>query len=153
MKNRRIMDWNILLCIGVISFFSSTGHAAPKLVLHKATARIIVSDPDSYLDPSKPGSLSSGNPYFLRTQIEIIQSKPILYEVAKRLNLAERWSVDGTKLSKDAVHKILKESLKVYQQRDTSLIAISVQRTDSAEAAQIANEIAETFHDACLEVL
>ncbi len=142
MKNRRIISWNIRLCIGALSFFSITSHAEPKPVLHKATARIHVMDTDS-----------SGNPYFLRTQIEIIQSKPILYEVANRLNLAGKWSVDGKKLLTATVHGILKKSLHVDQQGDTSLIAISVQRTDSAEAARIANEIANTYRDYYLELL
>lgn len=153
MTNTGKFYWNILLCIGAVSIFSAPSHAAPKPVLHKATARIHVFDPDSYLDPSKPGALSSVNPYFLRTQIVLIQSKPILHEVAIRLNLAEAWSVDGKKLSTEAIHKILKQSLRVYQQRDTSLIAISVQRSDPVEAVRIANEIAEAFRDARLEVL
>ncbi len=149
MKNRQIISWSIRLCIGALAFFSVTSHAAPKPVLHKATVRIYMKDSGS----SKPGSLSSGNPYFLRTQIEILQSKPILYEVAKRLNLAENWSVDGTNLSQDAVHEILKGSLTVYQHRDTTLIAISVKHSDPSEAAKIANTIAETFRDSRLEVL
>ena len=153
MKNRRIMDWNILLCIGAVSFFSTTSHAAPTPVLHKATVRIKVFEQNFHLNALPPDSSFPENPYFLRTQIEIIQSKSIFYEVANRLNLAEEWSADGKKLPQDAVYKILKKSLTVYLYRNTSLIAISVQRTDPVEAGKIANEIANTFRDAQLGFL
>ncbi|MBT8042058.1 MAG: polysaccharide biosynthesis tyrosine autokinase, partial [Pontiella sp.] len=92
------------------------------------------------------------NPYFLRTQFEIIQSKPIIYEVVNRLNLQEEWGKEGEKLPREVAFKILKNSISVFQQRDTSLIVISAKRDNPDEAADIANELAEVYRDSRLDL-
>jgi capsular exopolysaccharide synthesis family protein len=95
---------------------------------------------------------SSYNPYFLRTQFEILQSKPILYEVVNRLNLQQEWGKVGEKLPREVAFKILQNSISVFQQRDTSLIVISVKRDNPEEAADIANELAEVYRDSRLDL-
>ncbi|MEM7394106.1 MAG: Wzz/FepE/Etk N-terminal domain-containing protein, partial [Verrucomicrobiota bacterium] len=96
------------------------------------------------------------DPFFLRTQYEIIQSRPILYQVIRDLNLQEEWgkqlNEDNSPVSKKAAHGMLAASLSVNQSRDTSLIAIRVRREDPDEAARIANQIAEVYREQRMQV-
>jgi polysaccharide biosynthesis transport protein len=89
------------------------------------------------------------NPFFLRTQYEIIQSKDILQQVVDDLGLAKRWAseegVEGGVLDKETALGLLRHSLRVSQFRDTSLLDIQVYREDPREAADIANRIAEVY--------
>ena len=97
--------------------------------------------------------------YFLRTQFEIIQSRPILYEVIRNLRLQEKfgkiYSDDGSPLSIPETYKVLCGSMKVQQYRDTNLIEIRIYRstrrsnkeTARRDAALIANEIASVYRD------
>lgn len=99
------------------------------------------------------------DPYFLRTQFEIIQSRPILYEVIRNLRLTENfgkiYSETGVALTAQEAYKILVKSMKVQQYRDTSLIEIRVYRSthrstiDEArkDATRIANAIAEVYRN------
>ncbi len=91
------------------------------------------------------------NPFFLRTQYQIIQSRRILYEVMRNLNLQEVWGKkyndDGSPLRAENAFLILSGSINVEQYRDTSLISIQVFRDDPEEAALIANEIAHVYRD------
>jgi uncharacterized protein involved in exopolysaccharide biosynthesis len=54
---------------------------------------------------------------------------------------------DGEKLPGEIALKILKNSVQVFQMRDTSLIVIGVRRDNPDEAADIANELAGTYRD------
>ena len=97
--------------------------------------------------------------YFLRTQFEIIQSRPILYEVIRNLRLQEEfgkiYSDDGSPMSPAEAYKVLADSMKVQQYRDTNLIEIRIYRstrrsnreTACRDAARIANEIASVYRD------
>ena len=121
--------------------------------IYASQARIEVNQDTVEIDPFNPSMSGTRgyDPYFLRTQFEIIQSKPILHEVISRLNLQEVWS-KGNPISKDVAYKILRSSLEVSQYRDTSLIALTVRREDPKEAARIANELAAVYRDARLEL-
>ncbi len=96
------------------------------------------------------------NPFFLRTQYEIIQSRPILYTVAANLDLArvwgEKYNSDKSPLGKDDTFETLSRSVRVDQYRDTSLIAINVTREIPEEAARIANEVGSVYRDQRLSV-
>ena len=59
------------------------------------------------------------DPLFLRTQFEILTSKPILHEEINRLNLEESWGKEGEVLPRNIALKILQNSIDVFQQRDT----------------------------------
>ena len=126
--------------------------ALPKI--YAAVARIQVNNDNVDLDPFNPATsgMRVYDPYFLRTQFEIIQSKPILYEVINRLNLQEIWGKKGEKISKEIAYKILRASLDVSQSRDTSLIALTAMREDPKEAARIANELADVYRDVRLDL-
>jgi len=97
--------------------------------------------------------------YFLRTEFEVIQSRPILYAVIRNCRLQEDfgriYSDDGAPLSLAETYRILVEGLKVQQYRDTNLIEVRIFRSsrrstkDAArrDVARIANEIASVYRD------
>jgi polysaccharide biosynthesis transport protein len=121
--------------------------------MYASMTRISVSEDAPQINPfGAQNYYTSYNPYFLRTQFEIIQSRPILYEVINRLNLEEEWGKNGLPVARDVAYKILRNSMNVFQQRDTSLIVISVQQSDHILAARIANEIAEVYRDSRLDL-
>lgn len=126
--------------------------ALPKIYLSEA--RIEVNSDKADLDPfGAPSQFGSFyDPYFLRTQYEIIKSKPILYEVVNRLNLQELWGKDGQPVSKEVAYKILFSSLEITQFRDTSLIALRAKRQNPREAMRIANELADVYRDQRLDL-
>lgn len=120
--------------------------------IYQAEARIAVYQDELDVDvfgPSMQGY--SYNPYFLRTQFEIIQSKPILYKVIQNLKLDEVWgkemTEDGRPLPLDVAQALLKRDLEVEQYRDTSLIAIRIESERAEETWRIANEIAAVYRD------
>ena len=90
------------------------------------------------------------NPFFLRTQYEIIKSRPILDQVVENLNLTQEWGKtreDKQPISKDEAFGLLYGCVSVDQFRDTTLIMISSTRKDPKEAADIANEVAKVYRD------
>jgi capsular exopolysaccharide synthesis family protein len=124
--------------------------------IYASEARIQVNSDKADLDPfgaSSQLSMGSGyDPYFLRTQYEIIKSKPILYEVINRLNLQQVWGSDGTPLPQKTAYKILFSSLSINQYRDTSLISLRASRQDPNEAMRIANALADVYRDQRLDL-
>ncbi len=90
------------------------------------------------------------DPFFLQTQFEIIQSKTNLYQVIEDLNLNEAWSREYLKsgtLKTPETFSILRKKIDVLQHRNTTMIEIRVYSKDKAEAARIANKIAEVYRD------
>ena len=144
----------IVLAVAILVVLTGTVYTLMLPNIYASSSRISVSEDAPEINPfaAQESYSSSYNPYFLRTQFEILQSKPILHEVILRLNLQLEWGKDGEKLPRDVTYKILKNSLAVFQQRDTSLIVISVKRDDPFEAAKIANEIAEVYRDSRLDI-
>ncbi len=100
--------------------------------------------------------MMSYDPLFLRTQYEIIQSRPVIEEVIQRRDLVKKLSVaygyEGFSKHKkqEQTFKIVSNMMNVQQYRDTNLIEIQVlmaEPKDNAphEAAEAANMIAEVF--------
>ena len=117
-----------------------------------SSSRISVSEDKPEINPFQPELMYERyDPFYLKTQFEILQSKPILNEVIYRLNLQEKWGKNGS-LPREVALKILKNSLSIFQQRDTSLIVINVKRNDPNEASEIANEISQVYRDARIEL-
>jgi len=144
----------IVLAVTILVVLTGTVYTLMLPSIYASTARISVSEDAPEINPFSPQQsyYSSYNPYYLRTQFEVLTSKPILHEVINRLNLQSEWGKDGEKLSRNVAFKILKNSLSVFQQRDTTLIVISVKRDNPNEAAKIANEIAEVYRDSRLDL-
>ena len=122
--------------------------------IYASSARISVSEDMPEIAPFalQQSYMTPYNPYFLKTQFEVLTSKPILNEVIYRLDLQVEWGSDSEKLPRETALKILNNSLSVFQQRDTSLIVINVKRDNPQEAADIANEIAQVYRDSRLDI-
>ncbi len=144
----------IVLAVAILVVLTGTVYTLMLPNIYASSVRISVSEDEPEINPfaMQQSYMTPYNPYFLRTQFEIIQSKPILYEVVNRLNLQEEWGKDGEKLPREVAFKILKNSISVFQQRDTSLIVISVKRDNPDEASDIANELAEVYRDSRLDL-
>lgn len=144
----------IVLAVLFLVVITGTAYTFTLPEIYQAQTVIEVNRDKVEIDPFN--SLAAGgsgyDPYFLSTQDRIIQSKPILYEVVNRLNLQEVWGKDGEKMPKESAAAIIRHSLSVDQYRDTTLIALTVKRQDPQEAARIANELADVYRDARLDM-
>jgi capsular exopolysaccharide synthesis family protein len=116
----------------------------PKMYL--AQTRIEINSDDVTMDPfGSSGGGYSYNANFLRTQFEIIKSKPILEEVANRLNLPQVWGSNDQPMSKAKAGKILYSAVSASPSRDTSLVILSARRQNPKEAMRIVNTLAEVY--------
>lgn len=143
----------IVLAVAILVVITGTVYTLMLPNIYASQVRISVSEDAPQINPfSGQDSYYNYNPYFLRTQFEIIQSKPIYDAVINRLNLQTAWGKDGEKVAREVALKILQNSVSVVQERDTSLIRIIVRRDNPDESARIANEIAEVYRDSRLDL-
>jgi capsular exopolysaccharide synthesis family protein len=134
----------VVLVASVVTYFQPN--------IYQSVTRIQVEQERPSVAVFEQQQLPSYDPYFLQTQYEIIQSQKILYPVIQRLELQKHYAEGGQPLPLDNAFKRLKANLAVRRYRDTSLIEIAVQDKDPAEAAEIANTIAELFESDRLDV-
>ena len=143
----------LILAVAFLVVLSGTVYTLLLPNIYASSSRILVSEDTPEINPfTSYQSVQMYNPYFLRTQFEILTSKPILNEVIYRLDLQNEWGKDKKVLTRDIALKILRNSINVFQQRDTSLIVINVKRDNPDEAADIANEIAQVYRDSRLDI-
>ena len=90
---------------------------------------------------------SALDPKFVPTQFQIITRKGVLYPVIDQLDLQKKWSKNGQPLPKESAYNILQGKLSLQEIRNTNLIQITVFSVDPAEAALIANTIAQVYMD------
>ena len=106
-------------------------------------------DVDPFYD--RQSSRLGYNPFFLMTQQKIMTSRPILTQVIRNLNLQRVWGLqlneDKSPITAELALQILTRNLRVEQDRDTTLMNISVKSEDPKLAADIANEIANVYRD------
>lgn len=144
----------IILAVTLLVVLTGTAYTFTLPKIYQAQARMLVEDDSLDVDVfQSTGGYSRYDPYFLRTQYELMKSKPILYKVIDNLGLRQDWgeelNEDGAPISREAALNILRGSLDVQQYRDTSIIALIVKRPDenSEEAARIANELSAVYRD------
>jgi capsular exopolysaccharide synthesis family protein len=144
----------IVLAVAILVVLTGTVYTLMLPNIYASSVRISVSEDAPEINPfaMQQSYYTSYNPYFLRTQFEILTSKPILYEVVNRLDLQQEWGKGGEKLPREVALKILQNSVDVFQQRDTSLIVVSVKQDNPDVAADIANELAEVYRDSRLDL-
>jgi len=141
----------IILAVIILVTLSGTCYTLmlPKIFMASTTIRVREDALD--MDVFDRQAVSGFNPYFLKTEYEVIQSRTILSSVLDRLNLQQRWSSreenKGGLIPRNVCMSILERSVRVTQYRDTSMIQIQVYRDDPDEAMQIANEIADVYRD------
>lgn len=132
----------------------------PKTYMASTRIRVRQDNPNISVEHGRAPQLTTMfDMYFLRTEFEVIQSRPIVYEVIKNLRLQEHfgrlYSADGSPLSQQEAYRELVRSMKVQQYRDTNLIEIRIYRsarrndreTARRDAARVANEVALVYRD------
>lgn len=110
---------------------------------YASTARIRVT-------PDRPSDTVQVSDTFIATTCETIKSAVVLNSVVEKLNLNESWGkkyFNGERLKTAESLEILKPRLEVAPVRNTMLISITVYSDDKMEAAQIANEIADSYRN------
>ncbi|MFH0908934.1 MAG: polysaccharide biosynthesis tyrosine autokinase [bacterium] len=146
----------IIIAVVLLVVLTGVAYTLTLPRIYMANARILVREDAMDVDVFERQYVASYNPYFLKTQFEIIQSRPILNQVIDNLNLQQVWGSklgeEGGTLRREDTLLLLGRSLRVNQYRDTSLIDIQVYREDAEEAARIANEIAAVYRDQRLSV-
>jgi len=127
--------------------------AMPKVYMASAVIRVQKGTPDvAVFSPD----MMQYDPLFLRTQFEIIQSRPVIEEVIKRRDLVKKLATacgyDHYPEYKqiEMTYKMVTGMMNVQQYRDTNLIEIQVAMSEPKasaphEAAEVANMIAEVF--------
>jgi len=139
--------WPIVLVIfllvaistGVITFL------LPKQYL--STALIQVQE-NSDFEIFQANSGRGFDPQFTTTQFEIIRSKEIILPVIRKLDLERKWQERYDIKSRELVYRKLLSMITLDELRNTNLISISVLSPDRAEAADIANSLAEEYKEA-----
>ncbi len=94
------------------------------------------------------------DPFWIQTQFEKITSRTVLYRVIKEMELDKRWSTRfhlEKPLTEDETFDILERQIHAKQSHNTSNIEIWVYSGDKAEAAEIANKIAEAYKNVRLD--
>lgn len=117
---------------------------------YQATARMKIHQDSTNLqvfNPTMP--MQQYNPYFLLTEMEVLNSALILGDVVDKANLASIWGRKYTKgqadLSREQAVDFLKKRVRFQQQRNTSNIDITVVADTPEEAAYLANQIAKSY--------
>ncbi len=90
------------------------------------------------------------DPYFIQNEFETIKSDRVLTNVVAVMNLNEAWAKKyggGVRLNTSEATRILKGSIDLRPERNTSFIEIYVSSDDAKEAADLANAIANTYAD------
>jgi polysaccharide biosynthesis transport protein len=145
----------IIITVFLITAIIATAVTFILPVSYSSTAEInIESDSVSDVSPMNGGSTESPyNPYFLQTQLEILQGPTVLNKVVEALHLNEVWAkkygVDTFKTSETVV--FLKNQMALNPVRNTTLVEITVYSGDKNEAANLANAIAKAYHDYRME--
>ena len=100
--------------------------------------------------PNGTLNLNNYDPYFTQAEFEVLQSELILGKVVASLDLDALWGKKysgGQKLTRTDAIRILRERMTLRSVRNTSLIEICIYSEDRAEAARLANTIAESYRE------
>ena len=119
---------------------------------YSSTARIKLNQEVTELagkaGPSAPSPVY--DPYFIQTEFELIQSELILGKVISALDLNTLWGKEyayGSRLKTSETVALLRSRLDLRPVRNTSLIEIRAFSEQPAEAAKLANAVADAFRD------
>jgi len=115
-----------------------------------ATARVLVPPTQPASNQGTAASRTASGPGWDPPEIERIQAKIVLHHVITNLDLQRKWAEQFKEegpLAMDRAYQLIKKQMDVRQPRNSSLIEIRVQSYDRAEAATLANRIAEVYRD------
>ncbi len=142
----------VVLAVALMTIVTGTFYTVMMPKKYTAMTQIEVRDEQLDVDPFS-GRASGGsagyNPFFLMTQEKIMTSRPILTKVMHNMNLQRVWGAqlnEGKEpLAPDETLRMLQRALFVEQDRDTTLMNISVTTEDPKQSAEIANEVANVY--------
>jgi uncharacterized protein involved in exopolysaccharide biosynthesis len=123
------------------------------LIVMTITTAVTFILPESYASTARVKvdmPATNAGPYFIQTEVEVIQSQIVLSNAVKKLDLNEMWGkkyFGGETLKTAESMQILKQRLQAVPVRNTELIAITVYSDDRHEAAEIANAVAGAYQD------
>ena len=143
----------VILAVALLTIVTGTAYTLMMPKKFTATTQLEVREDAMDVDPfyERQTSRMGYNPFFLMTQEKIMRSRPVLREVVRNLNLQRTWGVelneDKSPVTPELALQILSRSLRVEQDRDTTLMNVSVVSEDPKRSAEIANEIANVYRD------
>jgi polysaccharide biosynthesis transport protein len=120
---------------------------------YSSTSQVKIS-PDNTADVSGMNALTTTtpgyDPYFLQTELEILQEATVLDKVVDALNLNVEWGkkyYGGQTLKTSEAVEFLKRQMSLSPVRNTTLVDITVYSADKKEAADLANAIAQAYSE------
>ena len=143
----------VILAVALLTIVTGTAYTLMMPKKYTATTQLEVREDAMDVDPfyDRQASRIGYNPFFLMTQEKIMKSRPVLTEVIRNLNLQKIWGAelneDKSPVPPELALEILARSMRVEQDRDTTLMNISITSEDAKRAAEIANEIANVYRD------
>lgn len=143
----------VILAVALLTIVTGTAYTLMMPKKYTATTQLEVREDAMDVDPfyERQASRLGYNPFFLMTQEKIMKSRPVLSAVIRNLNLQKAWGAelneDKSPVNPELALQILSRSLRVEQDRDTTLMNISATSEDPKRAAEIANEIANVYRD------
>lgn len=141
----------IILAVTLLVVITATVFTYTRPKIYQSTVRIEVRQDSLDLPVFQREVVPSYNPFFMRTQYEIIRSRDILQQVIQALNLNQVWgeeySRDGEALPVETTLRLLKRQIRVNPYRDTTLIDIEVYDRIPEYSARIANAVAVAYRD------
>jgi capsular exopolysaccharide synthesis family protein len=122
----------------------------PESYSSKATIRVDRDVTDIPAVDGQPAVRQIYDPYFIQTEFQVIQSERVLDKVIEQLDLNERWRKkynSPQRFKTQDTRAMLQHMMDLRPSRNSSLIDITVYSDDKNEAMEIANKIAEVYHD------
>jgi polysaccharide biosynthesis transport protein len=148
----RIIRIRKTVILAVFLLVSLTTTVVTYLLPPAYSSKVTISiEPDMLdLDPQGryTGMRPTADPFFIQTEFQRIQSKPVLYQVIEDLNLREEWGRKFKQpgpLTKERAYAILKGSIDVRQQHNTTLVEIHAYSDNKDETATLANKVADVY--------
>jgi capsular exopolysaccharide synthesis family protein len=143
----------VILAVALLTIVTGTAYTLMMPKKFTATTQLEVREDAMDVDPFSDRQISriGYNPFFLMTQEKIMKSRPVLTEVIRNLNLQKIWGVelneDKSPVPPELALQILSRSMRVEQDRDTTLMNIGITSENAKRSAEIANEIANVYRD------
>ena len=124
----------------VVSFFMpKTYMSMSRISLEKDTSDI------APLNGMQSGE-TAFDPYFIQTELEVIQSQNVLGKVVAKCNLTDKWKrKDGNSLTSIEAREWLGKRIDIRQLRETSIIELRAYDRRRDLAQQIAQALAEEY--------
>jgi len=143
----------VILAVALLTIVTGTAYTLMMPKKFTATTQLEVREDAMDVDPfyERQANRMGYNPFFLMTQEKIMKSRPVLTEVIRNLNLQKVWGAelneDKSPVAPELALQILARSLRVEQDRDTTLMNVSAVSEDPKRAAEIANEGANVYRE------